>query len=154
MDWPRSSDRIGVGGADRGGRMLCAGWVEQVWLEPVCAPRGDCVPGTELAGGLARWNAGTGAATIASALRLLCRSHGRQLRRSGVDGWSFLVRNHAALDRNRTSDCILAAVNPILSGDARARRVSTVLLALRADRTAHPAGSRQSGAVVETASAS
>src|SRR5271155_2244320 len=148
MDWPRPSDSTRIGGAGWGGRLLHMGG-----MEPVCAARGDCLPGVELAGRLARRNAGTGAATVAAALRVLRGPHGRQLRSPCADGWAGLVGVYASRDCNRPAGWVPDAFDSVLPGDPRARRVPTIVLALWSDGVAHSAGGGQPGAAVEAARA-
>src|SRR5580658_10195136 len=119
MDRPRSSDGAGINSADWRRCVLCTGEVEQV-----CAAGRDRISRAELAGGFAGWDAGAGPAASASTLRILCGSHGRYLWSPRAHGRAGVVGLYASLDCDGAAGCVSYAVDPVVSGDTRAGRVS------------------------------
>src|SRR5260370_30643340 len=111
--------------------------------EPLLPSWSDCLPGTELAGRLARRNAGPGAAEIAPAVWILCRPHGRQLWSARADGRAGAVGIHASADRHRVADRVPDALDSVVSCDPLLGGVSFIVLALRASGASHSSGSRE-----------
>src|SRR5260370_11547701 len=118
-------------------------------LEPLLPSRCDCLPGTELAGRLARWNAGPRAAEIAPALWLLCGPHGRQLWSARADGRLGAVGMHASADRHRAADRVPDALDSVVSCDPHLGGISLIVLAVRANGTSHSARGRAPGIALE-----
>src|SRR5690349_21929801 len=128
-------DRAWARGADRRWCLLCA-----VGMGFAVPDFGNRLPGGELVWRQPGWNGGESSTGAASAVRVLCGPHDRQLRVAGVDGRTGAIGIHASGDRDWIADWISAVVDPVVPGDIHDGRVSFVVLAIWADRVASPAG--------------